>query len=168
MYLYFTYFLIIIYQVLIHLSPTFLTSILMTVATLHVIPLVVQLQTKGVNTIFFSEIIRLVPRPSCKVRPSNIRPSKVTFCWSVVQSQPRFLAIMSVLDVDIFLIVVHINKSGDFVLTFWLCIGPVCAGFAREVAEAFKITPSRFTNICTNIKCLLALFVRDKRIIRVG
>ena len=60
--------------------PTFLTSILMTVVTLGVIPLVTELQTKGVNTVFFSVIIRLVPGPSCKVRSSKVRPSKVTLC----------------------------------------------------------------------------------------
>ena len=46
-------------QILINsgLNLTFLTSVLVTIATLNIIPFIIILQTKGVHTISFSVII---------------------------------------------------------------------------------------------------------------
>ena len=42
---------------------------------------------------------------------SMVHPSKVTLCWSVIQTQPWFISIMAMLYVDIFFIGIDINKD---------------------------------------------------------
>ena len=67
-----------------NVNPTFLTSVLMTITTFHVIPFIVVSQTKCVHTVFFIKIIRLSLRPSCKVPLTAIRPSEVPLRGDVI------------------------------------------------------------------------------------
>ena len=83
----------------------------MTITTLHVVPLVVVFHTKSVHTIFFFEIIWLILGPGCKVSMSTIHPNKVTLYCSVIQTQPGILSMVAILYVNIFFIVVDINKD---------------------------------------------------------
>ncbi len=128
---------------------TFLTSILMTVATLHVVPLITVLYTKCMNTIFISKVVRLILGPSGEIARTTIYPNEVTLCWFVVQSQPWLLSIMSMLDEYVFLIVVYINQNRVFSAAFCQCCCPVGAFFTRQIAETVEIAPSWITYICT-------------------
>ena len=113
----------------------------MTITTLHVVPLVIVFDTKSVHTIFFFEIIWLILGPGCKVSMSTIHPSKVTLCWSVIQTQPGLLSIMAMLYVNIFFVIVDVNKDWVFLSTFFYCCGPICTGITREITEAIEVAP---------------------------
>ena len=90
---------------------TSLTSVLMTFTALDVIPFIVVFHTKCVHTVFFIKVIRLILRPSCKVPLAKISPSEVALSGEVIQAQPGIFSIVAMLNVDIFLIVGHINKD---------------------------------------------------------
>ena len=83
----------------------------MTVTALDVIPFVVVLHAKCVHAVFFSKMIWLIFSPSCKVRSSMIRPSEATLRGDVIQSQPGFFAIMTMLQKHVFFIIVNVNKD---------------------------------------------------------
>ena len=124
----------------------------MTIPTFDVIPFIVVSKTECVNAVFFIEVIRLILRPSCKVPLTAIRPSKVTLCGNVIQAQPGFVSIMAMLNINIFLIVGHINKDRVFLTTFGESCCPVDAFSTRQITESIEIAPSRITDICGNIK----------------
>ena len=130
-----------------HSYFTFLTSIGMTITTLHVIPFIAVLHTKCMHTIFSSEIIWLIFGPSCKVSFSSIHPSEVALYGSIIQAQPRFGAIMSMLQIHILFIAADIKKERVFLSTFLHRCGPVCATYTCKVAVAIKVAPTRITNI---------------------
>ena len=83
----------------------------MAVTALDVIPFIVVLHAKCVHAVFFSKIIWLIFSPSCKVPSSTIRPSVATLCGDVIQSQPGFFAIMTMLQKHVFFIIVNVNKD---------------------------------------------------------
>ena len=124
----------------------------MTITTFHVIPFIVVSQTECVNAVFFIEVIRLILRPSCKVPLIAIRPSKVTLRGNVIQAQPGFVSIMAMLNVNIFLIVGHVNKDRLFLTTFGESCCPIDAFFTRQITESIEIAPPRVTDIFGNMK----------------
>ena len=83
----------------------------MTVTAFDVIPFVVVLHAKCVHAVFFSKIIWLIFSPSCEVPSSTIRPSEATLCGDVIESQPGFFAIMTMLQEHVFFIIVNVNKD---------------------------------------------------------
>ena len=124
----------------------------MTIPTFDVIPFIVVSQTECVNAVFFIEVIRLILRPSCKVPLTAIRPSKVTLRGNVIQAQPGFVSIMAMLNVNIFLIIGHINKDRVFLTTFGESCCPIDAFFTRQITESIEIAPPRITDIFGNMK----------------
>ena len=120
----------------------------MTVAAFHVIPFIVVFHTKRMYTVFLVEVIRLILGPSGNVPASAIRPSKVTLCRDVVQTQPGFVTIVATLYVNVFFIVGDINKDGVLLSTFSQSCSPVCTFCTREVTEPIEIAPSRITDTC--------------------
>ena len=135
-----------------NVNPTFLTSVLMTITTFHVIPFIVVSQTKCVHTVFFIKIIRLSLRPSCKVPLTAIRPSEVPLRGDVIQAQPGFVSIVTTLNVNVFLVVGHINKDRVYLTTFSESCCPVNAFFTRQITESIEIAPARITDIYGNVK----------------
>ena len=131
---------------------TFLASKLMTINALHVIPFIVVFHTKCVHAVFIFEVVRLILGPSCKVSRSTIHPSKVTLRGDVIQTQPGFFAIVSVLYVNIFFVIADISKDGVLLSAFCQSCGPVCTLVTRKIAESIEIGPTRVTDICENIK----------------
>ena len=129
-------------------QPTFLTSILMAVTALDVIPFVVVLHAKCVHAVFSSKIIWLIFSPSCKVPSSTIRPSEATLCGDVIQSQPGFFAVMTMLQKHVFFIVVYVNKDWVFLTAFAQRCGPVCACFTCIVTKSTEMAPVRITDVC--------------------
>ena len=127
----------------------------MTITTLHVIPFIAVFHTKCMHTIFSSEIIWLIFGPSCKVSFSSINPSKVAFYGSIIQAQPRFGAIMSMLQIHILFIAADINKDRVFLSTFVHRCGPVCTIYTCKVAVAIKVAPTRITNVWEANKYLI-------------
>ena len=123
----------------------------MAIPTFDVIPFIVVFHTKCVNTVFFIEVIRLIVRPSCKVPLTAIRPSKVTLRGDVIQAQPGFVSIMAMLNINIFLIVGHINKDRLFLTTFGESCCPIDAFFTRQITESIEIAPPRVTDIFGNM-----------------
>ena len=123
----------------------------MTITTFHVIPFIVVSQTKCVHAVFFIKVIRLILRPSCKVPLTPIRPSKVTLRGDVIQAQPGFFSIVAMLNINVFLIIGHINKDRVFVTTFRESCCPVNTFFTRQITKSIEIAPSRITDICENV-----------------
>ena len=138
---------------------TFLTSVWMTIATLHVIPFIAVFHTKCVHTIFSSKIIWLISGPSCKVSFFSIHPTKVAFYGSIIQAQPRFGAIMSMLEINILFIAADINKDRVFLPTVLHRSGPVCTSYTCKVAVAIKVAPTRITDVWEKDNYLLAPYV---------
>ena len=124
----------------------------MTIPTFDVIPFIVVSQTECVNAVFFIEVIRLILRPSCKVPLTAIRPSKVTLRGNVIQAQPGFVSIMAMLNINIFLIVGHVNKDRVFLTTFGESCCPIDAFFTCQITESIEIAPPRVTDIFGNMK----------------
>ena len=90
----------------------------MAVTALDVIPFVVVLHAKCVHAVFFSKIIWLMFSPSCEVSSSTIRPSEATLRVDVIQSQPRFFAIMTMLQKHVFFIIIDVGKDWVFLAAF--------------------------------------------------
>ena len=131
---------------------TFLTSVLMTVTTVYVIPFVVVFHTKCVHTVFIMKVIRLIVRPSCKVPLTEIRPSEVTLCGDVIQAQPGFFSILAVLYINVLLIVSDVNKNRVLLTTVGESYWPVDTFVTCEITESIEIAPPRVTDICGNAK----------------
>lgn len=96
---------------------TFLTSVLMTVTALNVVPFVAIFTAKCVHTIFFFKIIWLILSPGCKIPSSSIRPCKITLWCSVIEAKPWFFSIMAMLYENVFFAAFNISDSWVFVST---------------------------------------------------
>ena len=131
---------------------TFLTSVLVTVCALHVIPLITVFYTKCVYTIFSAKVVRLFCSPGGEISRTTIFPNEVSLCGFVVEPKPGLLTIVSMLDKYIFFVVFNIDKHGILVSTFVQSCGPVGTFLTREVAVAVKIAPPWVTNICAKKK----------------
>ena len=64
---------------------------------------------------------------------------------------------MAMLYVNIFFIVVDVNKDWVFLSTFFYCYGPICAGITRDVAEAIEVAPSGIANVWKRMCYLLII-----------
>ena len=83
-------------------SLTFFASVLMASWTIHVIPHVPMAWSKGVYTVFFSEIVWLILRPVAEFKRTAIHPSEYSFSGNIIQTNPRLITIVPVLNIDVF------------------------------------------------------------------
>ena len=91
---------------------TFKTSVVVTVSTWHIIPSVTMLGSKSVNTVFVFPVVRLLWGPEPKFAYFFVCPHKGALHTSVIKANPRSLAIMTVLNVDIFFLIVNRYQIG--------------------------------------------------------
>ena len=137
---------------------TFKTSIIIAVMTRHIIPSVTMLGSKSVNTVFVFPVIRLLWGPEPKTTYFFVCPHKGALHTSVIESNPRSLSVVTVLNVDIFFLIVNRYQIGTHRRTVWLSGQPRGACTTCEVTVATKITPSWLANICDkDIKRLCTL-----------
>ena len=127
---------------------TFKTSIIIAVMTRHIIPSVTMLGSKSVNTVFVFPVIRLLWGPEPKTTYFFVCPHKGALHTSVIESNPRSLSVVTVLNVDIFFLIVNRYQIGTHRRTVWLSGQPRGACTTCEVTVATKITPSWLANIC--------------------
>ena len=85
-----------------NISHTFLASILVASRTIHIIPHVSMLGSKSVYTVFFSEVVWLILSPVTKFKRTAIHPSEHSFSGNIIQTNPRLITIVPVLNIDIF------------------------------------------------------------------
>ena len=91
---------------------TFKTSIIIAVVTRHIIPSVTMLGSKSVNTVFVFPVIRLLWGPEPKTTYFFVCPHKGALHTSVIESNPRSLSAVTVLNVDIFFLIVNRYQIG--------------------------------------------------------
>ena len=83
-------------------SLTFFASVLMASWTIHVIPHVSMAWSKGVHTVFFSEIVWLILSPVAEFKRTAIHPSEHSFSGNIIQTNPRLVTIVPVLNIYVF------------------------------------------------------------------
>ena len=91
---------------------TFKTSAVVTVSKWHIIPSVTLLGAKSVNTVFVFPVIRLPWGPEPKTTYFFVCPHKGALHTLVIKSNPRSLSVVTVLNVDIFLLIVNRYQIG--------------------------------------------------------
>ena len=134
------------------------TSIIIAVMTRHIIPSVTMLGSKSVNTVFVFPVVRLLWGPEPKFAYFFVCPHKGALHTSIIESNPRSLSVVTVLNVDIFFLIVNRYQIGTHRRTVWLSGQPRGACTTCEVTVATKITPSWLANICDkDIKRLCSL-----------
>ena len=85
-----------------NVSHTFLASILVASRTIHIIPHVCMAWSKGVNTVFFSKVVWLILSPVAEFKRTSIHPSEHSFSGNIIQTNPRLITVVSVLNIDVF------------------------------------------------------------------
>ena len=118
------------------------TSKVVTVIAPHVIPSVTVLSTKTVHTVFVSPVIWLLWRPEPEAAYFSVGPNERSFNTSVIQTNPASFTVMSMLNVNIFFLVVNRHQTWAHSWTVWFSGQPWCACGAREVAVTTKVAPS--------------------------
>ena len=140
------------------MPSTFKTGVVVAVSTWHIIPSVTMLGSKSVNTVFVFPVVRLLWGPEPKTTYFFVCPHKGALHTSVIESNPRSLSVVTVLNVDIFFLIVNRYQIGTHRRTVWLSGQPRGACTTCEVTVATKITPSWLANICDeDIKRLCSL-----------
>ena len=79
----------------------FFAGVLMTGRTIHVIPHVSVAWSKSVNTVFSPEVIWLILSPVAEFKRTAIHPSEYSFSGNIIQTNPRLITIVSVLNINI-------------------------------------------------------------------
>ena len=137
---------------------TFKTGVVIAVMTRHIIPSVTMLGSKSVDTVLVFPVVRLLWGPEPKFAYFFVWPHKGALHTSVIESNPRSLSVVTVLNVDIFFLIVNRYQIGTHRRTVWLSGQPRGACTTCEVTVATKITPSWLANICDkDIKRLCSL-----------
>ena len=137
---------------------TFKTGVVIAVMTRHIIPSVTMLGSKSVDTVLVFPVVRLLWGPEPKFAYFFVCPHKGALHTSVIESNPRSLSVVTVLNVDIFFLIVNRYQIGTHRRTVWLSGQPRGACTTCEVTVATKITPSWLANICDkDIKRLCSL-----------
>ena len=137
---------------------TFKTSVVVTVSTWHIIPSVTMPGAKSVNTVLVFPIIRWLWGPEPKTTYFFVCPNKAALHTSVIESNPRSLSVVTVLNVDIFFLIVNLYQIGTHRRTVWFSGQPRGACSTCEVTVTTEKTPSWLANICDkDIKRLCSL-----------
>ena len=103
---------------------------------------------KSVNTVFVFPVVRFLWGPEPNFANFFVCPHKGALQTSVIESNPRSLSVVTVLNVDIFFLIVNRYQIGTHRRTVWLSGQPRGACTTCEVTVATKITPSWLANIC--------------------
>ena len=80
--------------------------------TRHIIPSVTMFCTKSVNTVFISPVVRLLSGPEPKFAYFFVCPHKGALHTSVIESNPRSLSVGTMLNIDVFILVVNCYQTG--------------------------------------------------------
>ena len=124
---------------------------------------------KSVNTVFVFPVVRLLWGPEPKTTYFFVCPHKGALHTSVIESNPRSLSVVTVLNVDIFFLIVNRYQIGTHRRTVWLSGQPRGACTTCEVTVATKITPSWLANICDkDIKRLCSLEITTHSVHRLS
>ena len=116
------------------------------------------LGAKSVNTVFVFPVVRLLWGPEPETTYFFVCPHKGALHTSVIESNPRSLSVVTVLNVDIFFLIVNRYQIGTHRRTVWFSGQPRGACTTCEVTVATKKTPSWLANICDkDIKRLCSL-----------
>ena len=91
---------------------TFETSVVIAVMTRHIIPSVTMLGSKSVNTVFVFQVVRLLGGPEPKFAYFFVCPDKGALHTSVIKADPRSVSVVTVLNVDIFFLIVNRYQIG--------------------------------------------------------
>ena len=91
---------------------TFKASVVVAVSTWHIIPSVTMPGAKSVNTVFVFPVVRLLWGPEPKFAYFFVCPHKGALHTSVIESNPRSLSVVTVLNVDIFFLIVNRYQTG--------------------------------------------------------
>ena len=127
---------------------TFETSIVMAVMTRHIIPSVTMLGSKSVNTVFVFPVVRLLWGPEPKFAYFFVCPDKGALHTSVIKADPRSVSVVTVLNVDIFFLIVNRYQIGTHRRTVCFSGKPRGACTTCKVTVATEITPTWPANIC--------------------
>ena len=125
---------------------TFKTSVVVTVSTWHIIPSVTMPGAKSVNTVFVFPVVRLLWGPEPKFAYFFVCPHKGALHTSVVKSNPGSLSIVSVLNVNIFILVMNCYQIGTHCWTVWYSSEPRATSATCKVTVATKIAPTWLAN----------------------
>ena len=80
--------------------------------TRHIIPSVTMLGSKSVNTVFVFPVVRLLWGPEPKTTYFFVCPHKGALHTSVIKSNPGSLSVVSMLNVNIFILVMNCYQIG--------------------------------------------------------
>ena len=103
------------------------TSIVIAVIAGHIVPSVAIIGTQSVNTVFVFPVVWLLRSPEPKTGYFLVCPDKWSLNASVIKSNPWSLSIMTVLNVDIFFLVVHCYQMWVHCWTVGHSSHPRCA-----------------------------------------
>ena len=126
---------------------TWKTSKIVAFVAWHIIPCVTMINTKSMHTVLVFEVIWLFWGPEPKTLQFSVGPNKRSFNTSVIQTNPTSLAVMSMLDVNIFFLVVNSHQTWTQCRTVWCCKQPRGACAACEVAVTTEVTPTWTANV---------------------
>ena len=130
-------------------KTTFKTGVVVAVITRHIIPSVIMSKTKSVDAIFVFPVVWLLWGPMLEIAYFFVCPRKSTFYTSVIKSNPRPFAIVTMLNIDIFFLVVNCNQIGTHCSTVRISVEPRGTSSTCEVTVPTKIAPySWLANIC--------------------
>ena len=108
-------------------SFTLNTSIVIAVLAGNIVPSVAIIGTQSVNTVFVFPVVWLLRSPEPKTGYFLVCPDKWSLNASVIKSNPWSLSIMTVLNVDIFFLVVHCYQMWVHCWTVGHSSHPRCA-----------------------------------------
>ena len=125
---------------------TFKTSVVIAVMTRHIIPSVTMPGAKSVNTVFVFPVVRLLWGPEPKTTYFFVCPHKRALHTSVIESDPGSLSVGTVLNIDVFILVVNCYQTGTHRRTVWYSSEPRATSATCKVTVATKVAPTWLAN----------------------
>ena len=134
-----------------HINDRFITcktSKVEAVITWHVIPSVSMPHAKSMHTVFAVPVVWLPWGPEPKTANFFVCPNKRAFNTAVIQPYPGLIAVMTVLNKHILLLIVYSHQIRVHRRTVWLSGQPWRACGTCEVAITTKVSPPWLANVC--------------------
>ena len=125
---------------------TFKASVVIAVMTRHIIPSVTMLGSKSVNTVFVFPVVRLLWGPEPKTTYFFVCPHKGALHTSVIESNPGSLSVVTVLNIDVYILVGNCYQTGTHGRTVWYSSEPRATSATCKVTVATKIAPTWLAN----------------------
>ena len=129
----------------------------MTCGTIHIIPLVSIIHTECVYAVLSPNVVRLFLSPVTEFLRTPIHPDKQSFCSNVIQTNPRLVAIVPLLNIHIFLLSFNSCQISPHVPADCTGVGPCLTSFTGEVTGTIVETPTWLTDIYTEKAMQLAI-----------